>query len=144
PSLFEQHVCKTPTAVALRCEDDVRTFAQLNTSANQLAHHLIAQGIGPGQLVAIALAPSFDMVIALLGVLKAGAAYLPLDPRNPLERLAFMIEDAGPARIITDRATANRLPSDADPLLLDAPDFRVQLSLRPGVDPTDRDRCHSL
>ncbi|MGA0525303.1 AMP-binding protein, partial [Escherichia coli] len=84
--------------------------AELNRRANRLAHGLIAQGIGPAQFVGIALPRGLDLLVALLAVLKAGAAYLPLDPDYPQDRLAFMIEDAQPTLVITHAAVADRLP----------------------------------
>src|SRR6202023_2059979 len=74
----------------------------LDARANQLAWSLIAEGVGPEDIVAISMERSVEMVVAILGTLKAGAAYLPLDPDYPAERLAFMIEDAGPKRVLTN------------------------------------------
>ena len=120
PELFEQQVATTPDAIALVLEDTALTYAELNVRANRLAHELIARGVGPEQIVAIALPRSFDMVVALLGVLKAGAAYLPLDPDYPADRLAFMFADAGATLLITHGDSATRLPgSSTCRLLLD-------------------------
>jgi len=94
PQLFEVQVARTPYAVALVFEDQRLTYAELNGRANQLARYLRKRGVGPEVLVGICLERSLEMVVAILGVLKVGAAYVPLDPASPQERLAFMIEDS--------------------------------------------------
>jgi amino acid adenylation domain-containing protein len=90
PDLFEQQAALTPDAIALIAGDTSLTYAQLNASANQLAHHLIAQGITPESLVAITLPRSPELIIAILGVLKSGAAYVPIDPSYPPSRIEQM------------------------------------------------------
>ena len=120
PLLFERQVERTPNAVALIFEDAALSYAQLNARANRLAHHLIAQGTGPEHIVGIALPRSADMVVALLAVLKSGAAYLPLDPDYPADRLALMIEGARPAQLITSTAMEDRLPA-CDPVAVAGP-----------------------
>lgn len=91
---FEQQVQLTPDALALQCGGSALSYWQLNQQANQLAHYLRSQGIGRNHLVAICLPRGLDMMVALLGTLKAGAAYLPLDPAYPEERLAFILKDS--------------------------------------------------
>ena len=86
-----------PDATALLFEDRSLSYGALNAQANRIAHALIARDIGPEDVVALALPRSLDMIVALLGILKSGAAYLPLDPEYPAERLNLMIGDAGPA-----------------------------------------------
>lgn len=108
--LFEQQAARTPGAPAVRFNNNQLTYEQLNARANQLAHYLRAQGVGAGAMVGVHVDRSFDMVVALLGVLKAGAAYVPMDPGFPRERLAYMIEDAGIALIITQAALEGELP----------------------------------
>ncbi|HEX4974484.1 MAG TPA: condensation domain-containing protein, partial [Pseudomonadales bacterium] len=93
-SWFEQQVQTTPDAPALRFGKSGLSYRQLNQQANQLAHYLRSQGLGRNQLVAICLPRGLDMMVALLGTLKAGAAYLPLDPAYPEERLAFILKDS--------------------------------------------------
>ena len=92
--LFEQQAELTPENIALVCEGHELTYGELNARANQLAHYLISQGVGPESRVGLCLDRSLEMVIALLGILKTGAAYVPLDPSYPEDRLAFMREDA--------------------------------------------------
>ena len=99
--LFEEQVKQTPDAIAVTFEGQRLTYRELNTKANQLAHHLRRLGVGPGRIVGICLERSLEMVIGLLGILKAGGAYLPLDPSYPRERLAFMLEDAEVSVLLT-------------------------------------------
>src|SRR5208283_3430387 len=112
---------------------------------NRLARHLISRGIGPEQLVAIALPRSIEMVVALLGVLKAGAAYLPLDPDYPPQRVASMLEDAQPACVLTTAQLAQQLPENVIPvLLLDAPHMIERLAQCPATNPSDAERVRPL
>ena len=106
--LFEMQVRITPEAVAVVFEDRQLTYAGLNARANRLAHHLRSLGAGPEARVAICLERSFEMVIGLLAVLKAGAAYVPLDPSYPEDRLVYMLADSAPLALLTrsDQAEA--------------------------------------
>ncbi|MFN9545918.1 MAG: non-ribosomal peptide synthetase, partial [Cyanobacteriota bacterium] len=106
--LFEQQAERTPEAVALVFEEKSLTYAELNTRANRLAHHLIELGIRPDDRVAIAVERSLEMVVGLLAILKAGGAYVPLDPAYPEERLAFMLEDSTPVALLVHGATRER------------------------------------
>ncbi|WP_406694054.1 amino acid adenylation domain-containing protein [Singulisphaera sp. Ch08] len=109
--LFEAQAGRTPDATAV-IDTDGRslTYSQLDRAANQLAHQLRSLGAGPGTLVALCSERSPDMLVALLGVLKAGAAYLPLDPDYPRDRLDFMLRDSGAAILLTDRHIQKLLP----------------------------------
>ncbi|MBE3038935.1 MAG: AMP-binding protein, partial [Chloroflexi bacterium] len=107
--LFEQQVEQTPESVAVAGTEEQLTYRQLNQRANQLAHFLQDQGVGPDTLVGVCLEPSVQLVIALLGILKAGGAYLPLDPTYPGKRLAFMLADARPVLLLTRQALRPRL-----------------------------------
>ena len=102
--LIERQVERTPDSVAVEFEAQTLTYRQLNSRANQLAHFLRKQGAGPDVLVGVSLDRSLDMVVALLGVLKAGAAYVPLDPTYPADRLAFMVEDSGLKVLLTQES----------------------------------------
>ncbi|HIP70970.1 MAG TPA: amino acid adenylation domain-containing protein, partial [Anaerolineae bacterium] len=104
--LFEKQVETTPQATAVVWQEETLTYDQLNWRANQLAHYLRQKGVGPESRVAVCVARSLDMVIAALGVLKAGGAYLPLDPDYPAERLAFMLADAQPTAVISQTAVS--------------------------------------
>ncbi|MFF1413400.1 amino acid adenylation domain-containing protein [Streptomyces sp. NPDC058289] len=140
--VFEEHAALRPDAPALEHEGTVLTYAELNTRANQVAHWLIGQGVGSEHLVALAVPRSVEMVAALLGVLKAGAAFLPVDPAYPADRIAFMLRDAAPVRVLTSREAAGLLPQDGPrALLLDDPAALAGLD---GADPTDAERTARL
>src|SRR5258708_4267492 len=95
--LFEAQVARTPDGDAIRFADESLTYGELNGRANQVAVHLGACGVGPDQFVALYMEHSIEVVCAILGVLKTGAAYVPVDPASPTERLAFMLRDITPA-----------------------------------------------
>ncbi|MBK9050338.1 MAG: LLM class flavin-dependent oxidoreductase [Chloroflexi bacterium] len=108
--LFEQQVTRTPDAVAVVSGPHQLTYRQLNSRANQLAHYLQQQGVGPESCVGLYLDRSLELMVALLAVLKAGAAYLPLDPDYPTDRLAFMLSDAAAPVILTQAHLQPALP----------------------------------
>jgi amino acid adenylation domain-containing protein len=146
PELFEAQVSQTPDNTAVVFEDTQLSYTQLNMAANQLAHLLISRGVGPEQIVALALPRSIDMIVAVLGVLKTGAAYLPLDPDYPPARLAFMLTDAAPAMVVTTTQLEAVLP-DSHPipqLLLDHPHSVTTLHEHPKTDPTNTHRASPL
>jgi amino acid adenylation domain-containing protein len=97
-------------APALRCDGRTMSYAELEARANALAHRLVTLGVGPDVLVGLAIERSFEMVVAILGILKARGAYVPLDPVYPPERLAYMLEDSGAQLIVTTAASAPALP----------------------------------
>jgi len=103
---FERQVERTPENIALTFENQHLTYRELNARANQLAHHLRKRGVGPDVLVGLCLERSLEMVVAVLGVLKAGGAYLPLDPAYPPERLSFMLTDGEVKVLITSELLA--------------------------------------
>jgi amino acid adenylation domain-containing protein len=109
--LFAKQAERTPTALAIVTEDEQITYKELDERANRLAHYLLAKGVKPEVPVGICLERSPAMIVALLGVLKAGAAYLPLDPDYPGERLAHMLEHAQAPLVITNQNLLARLPS---------------------------------
>jgi len=108
---FEEQAVQTPEALAIEHEAQSLTYAELNARANQLARYLSEAGVGPERLVGICLERSIDMIVAVLAVLKAGGAYLPLDPAYPKDRLAFMLEDARPVAVVTKSDLARSLPT---------------------------------
>nr|WP_269746923.1 non-ribosomal peptide synthetase [Burkholderia pseudomallei] len=101
---FEAQAARTPEAIAVACGAHALSYAALNRRANRLAHYLRAHGAGPERVVALALERSVDMMVGLLGILKSGSAYLPLDPAYPAERLAYIVDDARPALLLTEAA----------------------------------------
>ncbi|MCK8504202.1 non-ribosomal peptide synthase/polyketide synthase, partial [Myxococcus fulvus] len=116
-SLFEAQALRTPHAEALRFEGTSLSYAQLDARSNQLAHHLRSLGARPGLLVAVCLERSLDLVVSLLAVLKSGAAYVPLDPAYPRERLAGMLEDAQAPVLLTHSRLTSVLPQHASQVL---------------------------
>ncbi|MFS0517035.1 amino acid adenylation domain-containing protein [Nostoc sp. UIC 10607] len=108
--LFEEQVDSTPDAIAVVFEDQQLTYYELNYRANQLAHYLRSLGVGSDALVGLCVERSLEMVIGLLGILKAGAAYVPLDPEYPPERLSFILEDAQVRVLLTQQSLLDRLP----------------------------------
>ncbi|WP_344174699.1 amino acid adenylation domain-containing protein, partial [Pilimelia columellifera] len=142
PALVERQVRRGPDDVAVLDDDGAVSFADLNHRANRWAHRLIASGIGPEQLVAVALPRTADLPMALLAVAKAGAAYLPLDPAHPVGRIADRLAETRPACLITTTVIAATLtlPAGVPVLLLDATDA----SGEPDHDPTDADRTTPL
>ncbi|EPD36066.1 hypothetical protein HMPREF9702_05688, partial [Delftia acidovorans CCUG 15835] len=118
--LFEQQVDGQPQATALVFGDECISYAQLNRRANRLAHRLIAEGVGAEVRVGIAVERSVEMVVAVLAVLKSGAAYVPLDPGYPAERLAHMVEDSGMACLLTQSRLGLEVAGRVKALDLDA------------------------
>jgi amino acid adenylation domain-containing protein len=110
PQLFEQQANRTPDAVAVVLENESLTYRELNKRANQLAHYLRRRGVGPDELVALCFERSLEMIVSVLGTLKAGAAYVPMDPAYPAERLSFMLADAGARVLLTDVCMREKLP----------------------------------
>ncbi|MEU9871316.1 amino acid adenylation domain-containing protein [Actinomadura sp. NPDC048021] len=124
-ALFEAQAARTPDETALVCGDARLTYAELNARANRLAHELIARGVGPEDRVALVLLRTPEIVVAILGVLKAGAAYVPVDPEYPADRVASTLDDCRPVLTIT----AGDFPDAAG---------------RPSHDPADGERVRSL
>ncbi|MFF2046140.1 amino acid adenylation domain-containing protein, partial [Kitasatospora sp. NPDC058170] len=134
---FAQQAARTPDNTAVTFGDTHLSYAQVNERANRLAHHLRTLGAGPGTLVGVSLERDIDLVPTLLGVLKSGAAYLPLDPTNPADRLAYILADAASPILVT---RAKHLTAFADIyagelVVLDADDDRDAIAARPGTDP---------
>lgn len=107
---FEQQVARSPERTAVTFEDRHLTYAELDAAANRVAAYLQSRGVRHGAFIGLCMEPSLHMVSALLGILKAGAAYLPMDPRYPHDRLAFMAEDAAVAIVLTDAESVASVP----------------------------------
>ncbi|MDO9346477.1 MAG: amino acid adenylation domain-containing protein, partial [Pseudomonas sp.] len=121
--LFEAQVARTPDAIAVKAGEQALTYAELNAQANQLAHHLIEMGVQADSRVAICVERGLDMVVGLYAILKAGAAYVPLDPAYPLERIAYMLEDSAPVAVLAQGATRGLL-GEAPVIDLDRPTWQ--------------------
>ncbi len=118
--LFEEHAALRPEAPAVTDSRGTLTYRQVNERANRIAHLLRERGVRPDQLVGVCLERGTDMVCAVLGVLKSGAAYLPLDPEYPDDRLTYMLADSAAPLAVTEEEHAGRLPAELPKLLLDA------------------------
>nr|WP_208921809.1 condensation domain-containing protein [Streptomyces capitiformicae] len=145
PELFAAQVARTPDATAVICETGALSYAQLDAAANQLARHLVALGAGPERLVALAVPRSVETLVAVLAVLKSGAAYLPIDLTHPGGRISSTLADARPLFVLTTVGAAAQLPvTDTPHLLLDAPDTAAALAALPAHDLTDDNRWAPL
>jgi amino acid adenylation domain-containing protein len=142
---FEQQASAHPERRALTFEGTSLTYGELETRANQVANALIARGVGPEQIVGVCVRRSSDMIVAQLGVLKAGAAYLPLDPTYPAERIAYMLDDSGASFVVsrTDSIGAlGTLDAKVTPVLLDRE--ALADSARPKVKLTPRNIAYTI
>ncbi|MDO0928857.1 amino acid adenylation domain-containing protein [Streptomyces sp. TG1A-8] len=117
--LIEDRVTTSPDAIALTHGTQQWTYAQLNARANQLAHHLRTTGTTPDTLIAVCLDRTPDLITTILGILKAGAAFVPLDPDYPTDRITHMVEDSRATLTITHSNLSNRLPTHTPHLLVD-------------------------
>jgi len=144
PELFEAQAARSPDATAVVCESAAMTYAHLNARSNQLAHYLIGQGLGPEDIVGLALPRGELMMVALLAVLKAGAAYLPVDPGYPAARITYMLTDAAPTCLITTASVATTLPAERDAkvsrLIIDDPATATILENQSAAPVTDAGR----
>ncbi|SDX46163.1 arthrofactin-type cyclic lipopeptide synthetase C [Pseudomonas syringae] len=133
-SQFEAQVQRTPDAIAVSFEDVSWSYATLNAQANKIAHRLIGLGIGVDDRVAICTHRGPQMIAGLLGILKAGAAYVPLDPAYPLERIAYTLGDSAPVALLSQRSVQEALPvSDVPVIRLDDADLQDQSDCDPQV-----------
>lgn len=107
-TLFEEQVVQRAKATAVTFDEDSLSYDELNQKANRLARYLVGLHIGPEDIIALAMPRSLEMIVCVLGVLKAGAAYLPLDLEHPAERLNFMLQEAGAKYIISSTAIMSR------------------------------------
>ncbi|MEU8068968.1 amino acid adenylation domain-containing protein [Micromonospora sp. NPDC049151] len=146
PELFVAQVARTPDAVAVEFGGVSWSYAELDARSNRLARYLVGLGAGPERVVAVALPRSLEMVAAVLGVVKAGAAYLPVDPGYPADRIGFMLADAAPRLLISDRATALRLPDvpGVELVIIDDPRVAEPVARQDGSGVGDADRLAPL
>ncbi|MBC8952379.1 non-ribosomal peptide synthetase [Xenorhabdus sp. PB62.4] len=130
---IEQQVERSPDATALCYENTQLSYAELNHRANQLAHALVNAGVRPDDRVAICMERSLDMVISLVSILKAGAAYVPLDPEYPTDRLAYILSDSEPVILLTHHDLQEQLPAIEIPVwFLDNPTVQADITHQPG------------
>ncbi|MDN3360150.1 non-ribosomal peptide synthetase [Actinomadura sp. DC4] len=144
PEAFEARVAERPDGVAVVFEGRALSYADLDAAANRLAWHLIGQGVGPEQLVAVAMPRSAEMVVALLAVAKAGAGFVPIDPGYPAARVTFMLADAAPSAVVCTERVARDLPAGGTRVLLDDDAVRRALEECPDHAPRDADRTRPL
>ena len=117
-SAFERQAARTPDRTALVFQGEKIPYWRINEDANRLAHYLIKKGVGPGNLVGVSIERSPELTVALLGVLKTGAAYVPLDPSYPLERLASTLEDTRAECVLSNNGIGKKLPDTVRNLIL--------------------------
>ncbi|HTG34804.1 MAG TPA: amino acid adenylation domain-containing protein [Thermoanaerobaculia bacterium] len=137
--LFAAQAALAPGAVALRCGEASLSYGELDRAADRLAHRLRSLGIGPEDAVALCAEPSFDLLVGLLGILKAGAAYVPLDPAYPRERLAFTLEDSAARALVAQERLLDRFPAGLPRVCLDAAEGWRDGSAGPASGPPDVD-----
>ncbi|MFJ2770398.1 amino acid adenylation domain-containing protein [Streptomyces sp. NPDC087300] len=123
PALFAGQAARTPEAVAVVDGEQALTYAELDAASGRLAAHLAHVGVGRGDRVAVATGRSAELIVALLGVWKAGAVHVPVDPEYPAERIAFLLADSAPVALLCTRATRDVVPKEATvpTLVLDDP-----------------------
>ena len=132
--LFEEPAASHPEAIAVLCGEQEMSYGELNRRANQLGHYLKTMGVGAETRVGIGVERSLEMVVGLLGIVKAGAAYVPLDPSYPQERLSYMLQDAGVRVLLTQAKLAERWPQTAVPVLCLDSEWS-QIELQPSHNP---------
>ena len=138
PALFEARAEANPAALAVVSPDTELSYAELDAKANRIASYLAAHGIGPESIVGVVLERGPDLVAVLLGILKAGAAYLPIDPRYPAERIRFMLTDSAAATAVVSVATAASVPASSSAtagtvVVIDAPEVAAELDAMPAT-----------
>ncbi|WP_163973487.1 non-ribosomal peptide synthetase, partial [Myxococcus sp. CA018] len=135
-ALFEQQVQRTPDAVAVEYEDRRLTYAELNRRANQLAHHLRGMGVGPEVRVGLCVERSLELVVSVLGILKAGGVYVPLDASYSLERLAWMKQEAGVAVLVAQEKLADEVAAGGELVVCVDTEWDTQIAHQPQTTPS--------
>ncbi|WP_189198570.1 non-ribosomal peptide synthetase, partial [Micromonospora fulviviridis] len=144
PALFSAQAARTPGAPAVVSGGVKLSYRQLDERSNRLARHLVRAGVGPESVVALLLTRSADLMVAILGVLKAGGAYLPIDPDQPADRIGYVLADAAPVLALAQTATAGSAPAGLPVLLLDDPATRRRIGRARKTPLTDADRSAPL
>ena len=141
--LLEEQVERKPEAVAVVFEGQKLTYREMNNRANQLAHYLQKLGVGPEMLVGICMERSIEMVVGLLGILKAGGSYIPLDPTYPKQRLGFMLDDSQVSVLLTQQQLLDRLPEHGVQIVCMEKD-REQIAQESKSNPVIQLTCQTL
>ncbi|MEK7254616.1 MAG: AMP-binding protein, partial [Bacteroidota bacterium] len=131
--LFEQQAQRNPDATALAFAGQSMSYAELNRQADRLAHHLIELGVQTEDFVVVYLERSFEMIVGIFGILKAGAAYVPIDVNYPKDRLAFMLEDAQAKVVLTQFSLIETLPPTSAKIVCLDQEFNQNLSVPTSV-----------
>jgi amino acid adenylation domain-containing protein len=142
--LFEAQSARTPDATALIFDKVTLSYGELNGRANQIAHYLVALGVGPETLVGVCFDRSAEMIVAILGVLKAGGAYIPLDPAFPHERLAFMLEDSKAPVLLTGREHSAGFKQERTTRIVCLDDDWERIAREPATNPALESRAENL
>ena len=143
-SLFEEQAAKNPSAIALVFQNEQLTYAGLNNKANQLAHYLQAKGVKPEMMVPFCMDRCLDMMVSILGILKAGAAYVPIDPEYPQERIRYMLEDIGATIILTKNKNKQVIPANDYIEILDLDEYKDALQQEAQSNPGSKITSNSL
>ncbi|MEJ7558100.1 MAG: non-ribosomal peptide synthase/polyketide synthase [Pedobacter sp.] len=144
--LFEKQVLESPDAIAVAFEDTQLTYNSLNIRANQLAHYLLSKGAARGQLIPICIERSTEMIVGILGILKAGCAYVPIDPDYPQERINYMLEDTQASLVLSSRSTKWKLSQLKDEEIIDLRtiDLKDQPELNPDTGLSSSDLAYVI
>ncbi|MER5360829.1 amino acid adenylation domain-containing protein, partial [Streptomyces sp. NPDC002785] len=145
-ALLQEQVARTPDVAAVSSGETELSYTELDSRANRLARLLISRGVGPESLVAVCMDRSADLVVALLAVLKSGGAYVPIDPEYPADRIAYMLEDARPALVVTSDTVQPVLPSVEGParVVVDDPRTVAELTALDAAVPQESERHGQL
>lgn len=142
--LFEKQVVNTPQKIAVDFEDEQLTYQQINERSNQLAHYLKSRGIREEALVPLCIERSVEMIVGIMGILKAGGAFVPIDPSYPIKRISFMIEDTGAAVAVSSKAGKSKLQAVAGLNILELDAAVSDINMQPVKNPETAVRPHHL
>ena len=143
-TLFEEQTSLFPDKEAVSCLDESLTYQELNQKVNQLAHHLVSLGVKRGDFVGVNLSRSIDMLISTLGIMKAGACYIPMDPSYPADRIAYMLENSGCLLVVSEPAHKDNLPQSAHTQIIDLIALQDHLSSLSTANLLDKPAKHDL
>ncbi len=135
-ALFEEQLASQADEVALQYQDHQLTYRQLNEKANQVAHYLIGQGARSNVLIGLCMDRSIDMIVSILGILKAGAAYVPIDPNYPQERIEFLLQDSATEMVLVDQANHGTIAATPDRRLVNTSEYATTFAQQPTHTPT--------